>query len=269
MKNRWSKFCLAAALIISILQLAEASFTVTGALCLAEVTPGQVFSHVVDAAINESSDPQDFFVEILGLGQDLNGTTIAISPDNDVGPYTARPFLHAYPESFHLEAGEHQNITIEINAPDDIGEGTRYALVRIRSKPIGGSMVGISVAIDVPIMFYKNGSAILETGEITSINWSRQSDQLNLLLHFRNTGNTHYKASARADLRDAAGNLITENSTSLSASSLLPTSALIFDFRLNPGRTLAPGNYRLNSSVLLENGTVLDVMQTSLEIKGE
>jgi hypothetical protein len=268
MKKGWSKVCLAAALIIFVLQLAQASLTVTGAFCLAEVYPDQVFRYVIDATINESSDPQNYSIEILGIGQDVNGSIIAILPDRDLYPYTARPFLYAYPQSFHLDTGEHEKVTIEIMVPDDIGEGTRYALVGIHSNPVGGPLVGISIAVNVPVMFYKKGSAFLKNGEITSVNWSRQSDQLNILLLFKNTGNTHYKAFARADLRDMAGNLIAENSTSLSFASLLPTSSHIFDIRLNPGRTLAPGIYSLNSSVLSENGTVLDAMQTSVEING-
>jgi hypothetical protein len=268
MKKGWLKIYLAAALIILVLPLAQASFTVTGVLCLAEVTPGQAFRHVVDVAINDSIDPKEYFVDVIGMGQNLNGSVFELMPESDVSPYTARPFLHAYPQSFHLDPGGHKNITTEIMIPDDIGEGTRYALVRIRSEPIGGPLVGISVAVDVPIMFYKKGSKFSKTGEITSLNWSRQSDQLNLQLLFKNTGNTHYKAMAKADLRDAAGDLIAENSTDLSIFSLLPASSSIAQVRLATGGTLVPGTYHLNSSVLLENGTVLDTSHTSLEIGG-
>jgi hypothetical protein len=266
MEKGWLGVCLAAALIFIVLPLAQASLTVTGALCLAEVSPGQVFRHVIDVTINDSADPNEYFVEVIGMGQDLNGSVYELMPESDVSPYTARPFLNVTPVNFHLELNEHKEIVTEIMVPDDIGEGTRYAMVRIFSKPIGGTVVGISVAVDVPIMFYKKGSAFFRTGEITFLNWSRQSDQLDLLLFFKNTGNTHYKAIACADLRDAAGGLIAENSTALSIFSLLPTSTSIVHVGLTTGRALVPGTYCLNSSVLLENGTLLDARQTYLEI---
>ncbi len=237
----------------------SAGLGVTGAIFEATVAPGEHISHKMIVNTEASDQPMDFVAEVVGFGRSLDGTTVEIDPELDTSLYTARPFLNVTPARFHLEPAGSREVILEGDVPTDVGEGGIYALVNIRSLPVGESNVGVVVAVDVPVRLTIANTKVLKTGEITSLSIDKpiSAKEQNVALIFNNTGNYHYDALAEAVLRDAKGNVLANASTPLTFASIIPTTSRLFEIKLTPGNELLPGGYNIISTVRLEDGTVL------------
>jgi len=155
---------------------------------------------------------------------------------------------------------------LEGRIPEDVGSGGRYAVVNIKTEPMGNGSVGVITAIDVPIMLTIKGSELIETGEITDTNVLDDDGGLLFDLMFENTGNHHYKASSVAVIKDVNGEVVAEASTPLEVSSILPENVRQFKIQLDPEANLAPGTYTVEATVIHEDGTVLDTEEATFEV---
>jgi hypothetical protein len=104
-------------------------------------------------------------------------------------------------------------------------------------------------------------------GEITDLTvedaFSDEEKEMSLV--FKNTGNYHYKALARAELEDADGNVLASASTPLSITSIIPPNSRLFRLTLTTDK-LNPGTYSVSATVEREDGTVLDSGETEFEV---
>ena len=261
----WSGF-----LILLALTTISAGLRISGGVFEADVTPGEHVMHEI--SIYNTSSPANFTVVIDGLGQQSNGGTIDVKPDQDTSPYSARSFLTVSPSKFHLEPGASQTVKVEGDIPNNISGG-RYAMVSIRSgvvgkMAIGQNVVGFAVGSNVPVRLTVSNTNLLQTGKITELKVDEpiSARQQNISLNFTNTGNYHLSGLAKAELKDANGNLISNASTPLSGN-IYPTFSNLFMFSLVPVNKLKPGTYDLNATVNLEDGTVLASKEKSFVIK--
>lgn len=254
--------------ILLAIGTASASLDVSGAIFEATVSPGQHINHTMIVNTEASDQPMDFVVEVMGFGRSLDGATAEIKSDQDTSPYSARPFLRVSPSSFHLEPAGIKEIVLEGVVPSDVGEGGRYALVNIRSLPMGKGTVGVAVAVDVPVRLTIADTKLVKTGEITSLSLDKPLSRKgqNISLIFNNTGNYHYIALAEAVLEDRKGNILANASTPLTFSSIIPRTSRLFKISLIPRSELIPGSYDINSTVKLEDGTVLATKEIGFEI---
>lgn len=238
---------------------ALAGLGVSGSLYMDNVNPGQAIVHEITVETDPNDSPLDILVDVVGFGQTLDGSNSELKPEDDTSPYSARSFLKVTPTSFHLDPGNSQKVTLEGTIPQNIGDGGRYALVSIRSLPIGNGTVGISVGIDALVLLTIAETKMLKTGEIMGMELIGpiSAKGQNVSLTFENTGNYHYKARAEAVLRDDKGEIIANSSTPLSFSSILPTMLRKFDISLRPKDKLSQGKYQMDALVSLEDGTVL------------
>lgn len=261
------KFALITLFALSLLVTTSAGFSVSGSILKTEVNPGQEVVHVMTVKNGEDALPLlDLTAEVFGFGISPTGGNLKFSSEEDTSPYSARAFFEVSPNKFSLGPGESQEVVLEGRIPEDVGSGGRYAVVNIKTEPMGSGNVGVITAIDVPIMLTIKGSELTETGEITDIKVLENDDGLFALLMFENIGNHHYKASSEAVIKDESGEVVAEVSTVVDASSILPENVRQFKIQLDQETDLAPGTYTVDVSVIKEDGTVLDTEEATFEV---
>ena len=205
--------------------------------------------------------------EIYGFARSLNGVNVALSPKDDTGPFTARPFLSIEPNSFHLAKGETKVLNLSCTVPENVSSGGKYAIVAIKTAPKAGKSITVSTAIQVLVMLTIKDTKLIKTGNITDLNVSKSKDGVAVDLIFKNTGNVHYKPLAQAVLKDENNRTLAEAEINLSSSnSILPTDLRSLSMDLVPTTSLAPGLYRVETKVTNESETVLDSRETTIKV---
>jgi len=262
--------CLLAALIIS--SGPASGFSIMGAIWQEDVNPGESVSHEINISEDSSDNPTNYTIEVAGLVQTLQGVNTPAMEGNDTNPYTARPFLKVSTSSFYLEPGKSQIVLVKADIPKDVGSGSRFAIISMRSGTIGsnangGANVGIRTGSDIPVVLTTAGSEMDETGKITDIKEDKVSAEQQIIsVIFKNTGNTLYKAKAKAELKSTDGTIVVQAETPIGVASIIPPFSRLFQISLNPSSKLKPGMYNLTSSVEKEDGTVLATNETSLKV---
>lgn len=259
------------ALFILIFLPASSGLGVEGVIFEADASPGQHVEHEMTVSLRENEAPIDLQVDIHDWGQALDGSNQELE-DGTKSSYSAKGFLKASPASFHLEPGGSQKVLVEGDIPEDVGSGGRYALISIhslvpREEEESGGSVGVAVAINALVRLTISGTELSRIGEITDMNIEcpTSSEHQNISLTFNNTGNYHYKALAKADLKDKEGNLLASSSSPLS-SNIIPSVARIFSICLTPEKTLDPGTYSISAIVEDEEGSALASKETEIGI---
>lgn len=266
MNFRKIKFSLVILLALSLLVTTSAGFSVSGSILKTEVSPGQEVNHIMTVKNGEDASPLDLTAEVFGFGISLTGGNLKFDSDHDTSPYSARAFFEVSPKKFSLGPGESQEVVLEGRIPEDVGSGGRYAIVNIKTEPMGSGNVGVITAIDVPVMLTIKGSELIETGDITELEVLDEDEGLVVQLLFKNTGNHHYKASSEAVIQDESGEVVAETSTPLEGSSILPGDERQFKIQLDQEMELPSGSYTVEVSVIHEDGTVLDTEETTFEV---
>lgn len=274
MKLKFSGFIACALIFSCMIGTSMAGLSVTGTSIRADVAPGDHFVGKSIVGIDKTDKPTDFLVNVTGYGQTDNGgkENLGLS---DQTSFMA-PFLKPNPEKFHLEPGTEQAITVEGDVPSDIGDGGKYALMHIMTKPIesssngSGGAIAVVLAINVPIELTIKGSDIKKAGEISNLSLLNPASAKyqNFTAILKNTGNYLYKIQSKAELKDSSGTVITNVTNPVDQIALIPPNSRRLNFKLAPTSALAPGKYSLTATVSLEDGTVLATKDTSIEIKG-
>lgn len=232
---------------------------VSGVIFEADVSPGDSISHEMTVSLREGEMPLDLVVRVEDWNQSIDGVNQPQEEMAGQSTYSARSFLKAEPSKFHIDPGESRKIVLRGDVPLDVGAGGRYALIGIYSIPEKAgeeteNSIGVSVAINALVRLTISGTKLSRKGDITSM---RMDDKCqNLSLVFKNEGNYHFKASARAFLKDSVGNILANSSSPLS-SNILPEASRLFQLALLPEEELKHGSYFVNASVESEDGTLL------------
>lgn len=261
---------IACTLVLIFLAFAPVSdgLRVSGAICTAEVVPGQHFTHNMTVDIGGSDPPQKIMAEVLGFGQTVTGSYMDLEADSDTSPYTARNFLKVTPASAQLEPGVSQVFMLEGEIPEDVGAGGRYAFVNIHGIPSheeGAGSISMVAAIGVPVLLTISGTELVKTCEITALS-ILGTQNIGVSVIFKNTGNYHYKALAEAVLKDEDGTIHANASTPHTGTSILPTCSRLFKLSLSPDSELQSGTYYVNATVSLEDGTILASKETAFDV---
>lgn len=254
-------------LLFPVLPTATAGLGAAGAIIERNVNPGESFAHEVTVSADNTGDPMDIVVDILGLNQSLEGENIELSENEDSSPYSARTFLKASPSKFHLEPGKSQEVLVEGTIPSNAAPGGRYAMINIHSLPIGNGTIGIVVAIDIPVRLTIPGSEIAKTGmiEILELEEPVSLRRQNFSLILKNTGNCHYRARIDAAMKDKDGNVIANTSTPLS-SNIVPDASRIFLSSFASENGMKPGAYCVNATVKREDGSILAAKEMQFKL---
>jgi hypothetical protein len=255
-------------MIFAIPVLAAPGLFVKPVVLGADIAPGESGNFILTVA-NESGDaPMDIVVDVMGLGQTLDGGYRELSEDNDSSPYSARSFIDISPDEFRLEPDGSRDIDITVTVPDGIGDGGRYACIYVHSKADTQSGTSIVPAIGASVVLTLAGTDLTRAGSITGIDIGEpvSNEPLNVTAVLENTGNYHYKARAEAALKDDSGNELAIIS-SAPGSSIVPACSRQFDFLLSPAAELTRGTYYVDLNVYLDDDTILASQTEAFEIK--
>jgi len=242
---------------------ASAGLQASGVLLKRDVAPGDSFKHLITLSNTAANETSDVEIGIFGLGQSLDGSIAHLSVEQDVSPYSASSFLNISNTTVHIESNQSQTVTVNVQVPTDLGDGTRYAIIGAYVRPQGQATVVATVGIDIPVLLTNSKSKnLIKSGNITEMNvtWPKIS------LIFNNTGNTYYKAFVTAILKDSVGNIEGSVSTPPSINSIISSYAKRFDVVFNLKDDLRPGSYILKVSAKMEDGTVLDSKESTIKV---
>lgn len=243
--------------------MANPGLSVEGTILLIDVAPGETITHTIRIGLGDIDPPMDILVDVRGLGQYLNGSYQALEASDDISPYSARTFITLDKNSFHLEPGESQDVVATIHIPENVDAGGRYAIIYIRSQPIGGIISAVAVAVALTIkdsqLVHEGNIAELATGEVVS------GQPIDLLTTFQNTGNHHFKIKGRVTV-SYAEEVLDVIYVALTSSSVIPTMSRQLKAVFIPRGELPLGVYSFQSQVMLEDDTILAESEGSFEL---
>ena len=253
--------------LLLVLPAGVSAIGVSGSKYMGSIAPGGTDIHTMTVSIGSGENPTDVLVEVYGFGQNMDQGYSALTPANDLSPYSARSFITLDNSSAHLQPGVAQSIHAKIAVPANAGPGGRYALIYIHA--IAGKGQSFTTAVLIPVMITISGTTPTETGSITGVSVGEVSlgQPVTVTTTLKNIGNYHYYNTVNAiTVRDATGNLVGNFSTQPSNYAIIPGNAV--QYTATPKLQDIPvGTYTVDSQVLLESGTVLDEKTTTFSVK--
>ncbi len=250
--------------------LADTSLKVEGASFITEVTPGNTYTHTMVVSLEGDSPPLEMKVDINGFGQTLDGSYEPLAAENDSNPNSGRTFItHIDKATFHLEPGASEVVTATITVPDDIGPGSKYAIIHIHSQPGGSGGVGVILAANVPVVLSTQG--FIKEGNITDLSIVKavRGEPIEISTIFQNKGNHHFKVFNELAISDKNGRALASYTSPLTFSSVIPPYAYQFESSLVLPQAIATGTYTVASSVISEDGTIMDTQTTTFQLENE
>jgi hypothetical protein len=254
---------LAACLLVQLLLVnaipvlaAGPRLSVSGALLEWDLNPGESYVHTIGLT---APSAMDVSINLAGLGHALDGGIDPLTPQEDTGLFTARPFISLNKTSLHLEPDVKQEVKATISLPAGIAPGERYADVFIMQADTDSEGVGVLVGTNIPIIIKTPGYTPVRTGSITglSIPTTYTGKTLDIKTTFNNTGNCRItSAKNKVRIKDSSNNIKWQNEIEISSPSLLPNFPRLMDIKNNTG--LNTGSYTLTSEITQADGTLLD-----------
>ncbi len=200
---------------------AAVSLRVTPAILSLEAEPGATGEQPI-AISNEGTEA----VEIVTGVEPYQGAT---------GMYSAVDWIKVEPATFTLNAGESREAMVQIEVPDDLDAGGRYALVTFTSGGGGGdegSGASVAAKLGAAILLVVDGKGDLtESAELAGFGPVLEPDgRVGFRALLSNSGNVHLRPSGGVEILGADG---------------VPYGSL----EIPEERTVLPGNEALLSAV--------------------
>jgi len=248
---------------------AARGLTVTGVLLVTDVKPGETLNHKMTVSIGDGDAATEIGVTVAEVGQAEDGTYIVLSAAEESSVYSARSLITVDRSSFPLQSGQTQTVTATAKIPSSIGEGGRYAIISIQTKPVGQPGVGIASAVNVPVYLTVANTNLVHKGEITGISVGEPSagKPIEVLTSFRNMGNHHFKVKGEVTVSDPNGKTLDTIHVAPTGTSIIPTMTRRLNATFIPRGVLPAGKYSVKSKVMLEDGAILDEHTGVFEIK--
>lgn len=247
---------------------AATGITVSGAVLVATVTPGEILTHTITVTLGTNESLVDATIQIGGIGQTTEGTYILLDESNDNRGFSAREYISLDKHTLQLTPGVSQGVIATIRVPVDIEAGGRYALINIQTLPTGSGNIGIVSAVNIPVYLTVKNTGLIHRGNITSVATGNiiSGTPIDILTTFRNTGNHHFKISSEVIIRDPDGELLETIFTSLTPTSVIPEMSREIRATFIPTKKLSPGKYPVRVKIIAEDGTLLDKVDTEFEV---
>ena len=240
---------------------------VAGAKYMESMAPGSTGIHIISVSIGADEKPTDVQIDIMGFGQGTDRGYLALVPEKDTSPYSARTYISLDNSTLHLEPGTSKMVNAKINVPKNTGAGGRYAMIYVHTVPKPGE--SLATAVNIPVLITVSGTTPTESGSISQVDMGTVTlgQPITVTTNFMNTGNYHYYNTVNTvTLTDVKGNTISTVSTTPSSQAILPGSMVRFVAN-PPTGSLPIGTYTVVSSVSLQSGKILDTKTTSFEIQ--
>lgn len=248
--------------LLTITQPSLAGFKVERSIIDEDVTPGVPLNKKI-SVYNEGID-RDLNVEVnvFGFGQSLDGSIEPLKADEDTGPYSARDYITLSDDKITLKPEWDDEIDVNAEIPDDMGDGSRYAVIQFRIPDENKTTGEIrDWGVLVPVLLTNSNSKLIKTGEITkmSVEWP------NAAVLFNNSGNTHIKPIIKTTIKDSRGQVMLEISTT-TAISIIPGFSRLYPIDLSSEDELKTGEYSLEILAELDDNTILDSKKMEFKI---
>ena len=216
---------------------------------------------------------QNVTIQADGLDQALDGSFKGLPSAQDKSPFSARPMMTLTPQTFQIEAGGSQTVTVTVTAPKDAGEGTRYAILDITGVPVTSQNVGIAVRLGVSSLVTLSNTKQLHTGQIQGLTVGKvvPGQPMAATGTLVNTGNAHFGAAPNqvvttGTVWDSNDQVVATGKSVLSGNSIVPSFGRQFSMPLNAGQALSDGHYRLEVDAGLQDGTILDRVSIDFDV---
>jgi hypothetical protein len=250
-----------------VFPLPATAIKVTGSIYSGSISPGGTAVHTMNISTSAGDPAMDLIVDVLGLGQSPRQINTGLSADMDTSPFSARKFITVSPQKFHLDPGGSQEVKATITVPQNVGDGGRFAIITIRNAPVGNGTTAIVTAISVPVVVTIKDSVITQKGSISNVSVAAivPGQPIKVTTTLKNTGNYLYKVKTNVSVTDLAGKVVATGGTDVSTSSIVPPFTGEYDVNIvNP---LSIGKYNITSTIIREDGVVLDTKTVPFEIK--
>ena len=243
---------------------ATPSYTIINNILNLSLNPGQTTTSTVTIVNESGSDPMDLQLEVDGLGQGLDGSSLR-DPVN-ASPYSARTFTSINNTSVHLEPNASQDVQVTVTVPAGTHPGEYYACIYMSSQSSDLDLVGVVLASIVPVILTVPGFTAANAGQITDLSAPQLSagQTLEIDTTLKNTGNSRISAANdTVTLYNSPGTQISQNVVQLVSPSILPQFSRQFVTHFS-SQTI--GNYSVKSVMTLSNNTQLDSKTFSFSI---
>lgn len=251
---------------------ADAGLKVEGAIADYQVKPGDTLTHRMVVSLGAGApSPMDIQVDARGLGQGLDGATLALEPGEDASPYSGRTLITDIDHtSFRLDPGGSKELLASIGVPPSL-TANRYADIYIHALPVKTESLDIILAAHVPVLLHPTEADNAETAAITDVAVDPviSGHPIVVTTTVKNTGNHHFKTKTRTRLLDSGGRQIAATDIPFSGSSILPSFSRKFTAAfgfLNRVEGLPAGTYIAETSESLPDGTILDTRRTNFKL---
>ena len=257
-----------AVLLASPVFAAAPGLTVSNAILVSNVTPGQTLTWPMVVSLATTDPATVITVQVDGMTQGSDGSLETLPSSQDTGPYTARPFISIDQNSFPLNPGDSQTVTATIQVPQDVGAGQRFAMITLQTQAVPGAGINTISEVDVPIYLTITGSQMIDTGKITSLTTGNitTGQPITVTTNFENTGNEHFKIEGQITITNAAGTIIDTIGIPETTSNVMPGLTRQIVTPVTAAGTLSPGTYTVQSQIMLDDGTSLDQSTTTFTV---
>lgn len=261
---------LCALILLSLTGTAYASpgLTVKGTLLESDVSPGEIITHDIEISLSADKQPVNIKLEVKSFGQNPDGTCNPLNPDQDINAYSACSYITLDKYTFRLNPGESQIVKASIHVPAEASDGGKYAVIQVSNQPDDTKLLGVAVAINIPILLTLKNDSQVHTGSIESVNIGQivNHKPIEIYADYINTGNQHYKIKGIMHIKDNSGNVLDMLYSNAGINSILPVQLRRIKFSFIPAENLPPGSYTIEAIVLSEENQILAEKETTLDI---
>jgi hypothetical protein len=250
------------AILLILTQPSLAGFKVERTLIDEDVTPGVPLKEKISVYNIGTNRDLNVEINVLGFGQNSEGSIVLLNADNDTSPYSARDYIKLSDNKITLKPEWDDEIDVDAEIPEDMGDGSRYAVIQFRI-PVENETKGIARdwGVLVPVLLTNSNSKLIKTGKITEMSVGTS----NVSVLFDNSGNTHFKPVIKTTVKDSKGQVVEEHTTT-TAISIIPGFSRLYSIDINSEGELKPGGYSLEVLAKLDDDTLLDSKKMEFEI---
>ncbi|MFZ5391770.1 MAG: hypothetical protein ACOZAR_01075 [Patescibacteria group bacterium] len=209
--------------------------------------PGEQLS-IVETIKNPSSKPMLLEISIQNfLPKEGNSDGVPEMTDKNTD-YAMKDWISFDPPQIVLEPASQKEIKFHLSIPPDAKAGGRYAALTFMTKNSDQNSdpnkLAVQSGIGSLVLLRVNGSELSESGSVekfySSIN--KNTNNIELILEFSNTGNVHFKPFGAITVYDAKNNIIAE--IDLDIENVLPGSTRKITTNWQYKYSLDRGQYR-------------------------
>jgi hypothetical protein len=255
-----------AALIYTIPVLATPSFQITNDLMVLTLSPGQSYSVPITITDVSSNEPMNPKIEVDGLGEALDGSTLAVPASQDTSPFSARNFCSVDKNTISIQPGGSQTVTVTVSVPAGTQPSEYYAAVYIYNQPSSTDTTGIQTGSIVPVLLTVPGFTASQSATMSgpTVPQTAAGQTITTTSLLQNTGNCRISAASDTfTLYNSAGTQVAQTVIPLASPSILPNYSRQFVASFSGQPT---GNYTVKSTITLGNGASLAAQTVSLNV---